>query len=335
MFDRREMQKSETMGAAAAAARPTRSLTAYLGLMLRGVAMGAADVVPGVSGGTMAFILGIYEELIDSIRAVGQPPFIKAVLGFRIKEIFAILNWKFLLAVGTGILVAIFSLASILEYLLENRPVYIWSFFFGLVLASVFTVSKRIGRWGSAAITAGILAAIGAYILVGLVPAQTTNAWWFLILSGAIAICAMILPGISGSFILVLLGKYQYVLGAVNDRDFVTLGLVAFGALIGIVSIAQVLGWLFKNYHDVTVAALIGLMFGSLRKVWPWKVDVAWLTDAAGNFVLSDGHRIVTEQHNVLPTPAVNGGGEIGMALLLALVGFGLVIVIERLANQK
>lgn len=315
--------------------RPDRGLKEYAGLVAKGFCMGASDVVPGVSGGTMAFIMGIYEELIDSVRLVGQPEFLRAVTKFQLKEAFQMLNWKFLTAVAVGILTAVLTLAPLLEGLLENQPVYLWSFFFGLVLASIFVVRNRIGEWRPAVIAALVIGAVGAFLIVGLVPAQSPNSWWFLMLSGAIAICAMILPGISGSFILVLLGKYEYVLGAVADRDLVTIGFVGVGAVIGIVTIAQLLGWLFKRYHDVTVAALIGLMAGSLRKIWPWKVDVAWLQDAAGEFVLnSDGHQIVTEQHNYLPTLA-DGGTEIAVAVILAIIGFTAVIVIERLANNE
>ena len=312
-----------------------RSLKDYVVIALKGMAMGASDVVPGVSGGTMAFILGIYEELIDSIRVVGSKELIQAVFGFRIKEIFEIINWKFLLAVAIGVLTAILSLAGILEYLLENQPVYLWSFFFGLVIASIITVQKKVSNWGIAPIIAIVLGTIGAYILVGRVPAETPNTWWFFILSGMIAICAMILPGISGSFILVLLGKYQTVLSAVNDRDIVTLALVAVGAVVGLVTFAQILGYLFKNYHDTTVAALIGLMIGSLRKIWPWKEDLDWLRDAAGEFVVRDGHRVVTKQANFLPTLAENGMAEISFAIVLALVAFALVVILERVAGDN
>lgn len=311
-----------------------RSLKDYVVIGLKGMAMGASDVVPGVSGGTMAFILGIYEELIDSIRVIGSKELIQAVLGFRIKEIFEIVNWKFLLAVMIGILTAILSLAGILEYLLENQPVYLWSFFFGLVVASIISVQKRVNGWGMGPIIALVLGTIGAYILVGRVPAETPNTWWFFILSGMIAICAMILPGISGSFILVLLGKYQTVLGAVNDRDIATLAFVAIGAVIGLVTFAQILGYLFKNYHDTTVAALIGLMIGSLRKIWPWKEELDWLRDAAGEFVIRDGHKVVTKESNFLPTLAENGLTEISFAVVLAAVAFGLVMTLERFANH-
>jgi putative membrane protein len=316
--------------------RPQRTLRDYVGLTLRGICMGASDIVPGVSGGTMAFILGIYEELIDSIRVIGQPNFIQAVLKLRFSEILQILNWKFLVAIGLGILIAIFTLARGLEWLLLNQPVYLWSFFFGLVLASVYTVSKRIPRWTPTLVAGMLVGTIAAFIIVGLVPTQTPNSWWFLIFSGALAICAMILPGISGAFILVLLGKYQYVLNAVNQRDFLTLIFVAIGAVIGLVSFAQILGWLFNRYHDMTVAVLIGLMIGSLRKIWPWKLDVAWLQDAAGALVLdSHGERIVTEQNLVWPDLATSAGlTQFVIAVLLALLGLGLILLLDRLANR-
>lgn len=286
--------------------------------------MGAADVVPGVSGGTMAFILGIYEELIDSIRALINPTALKLLFRFKIKEALAVLPWKFLLAIGIGIVAAIFSLAQFLEWMLINHPALLWSFFFGLVLASIFTVSKRINRWGMAPIVGGVIGTIVAYIIVGLVPLETPTAAWFLFLSGAIAICAMILPGISGSFILVLLGKYQYVLSAVNQRDFLTLLIVAAGAGIGIITFAQILGRLFNRYHDPTVAVLMGLMLGSLRKIWPWKETVAFILDR-------HGEPIPTVQVNVLP-PAWTP--EVFLALVLAVAGFIVVFMLDFWANR-
>jgi putative membrane protein len=309
----------------------------YIGLTLRGMAMGAADIVPGVSGGTMAFILGIYEELLHSIRTIGQPEFLRAVFRLRVKEVFQLLNWPFLAAVGLGIFISILTFSGVLEWLLVNQPIYIWSFFFGLVLASVFTVSTRVGRWTPAALLALALGAVAAYLIVGLVPAQTPNTWWFLLLSGALASCAMILPGISGAFILVILGKYQYVLSAVNQRDVVTIGLIAAGAAIGLVTFAQVLSWLFKRYHDLTVAVLIGLMVGSLRKLWPWKVDVEWLRDSTGNFVLDrHGDLLVIKQANVLPDFSTTAGWvETAVALLLALTAIAAVVMLDRLAGQK
>ena len=331
------MQKT-TMQETAVSTKKRRTIPQYLGIVARGICMGASDIVPGVSGGTMAFILGIYEELIDSIRTLGQPNFLQAVFKFRIKDIFQILNWEFLLSVAIGIFIAIITLSHALESLLINQPVYLWSFFFGLVLASVVVVSKRIKNWTPTLGGMLLLGAVAAYLLVGLVPVQTPNDWWFLIISGAVASCALILPGISGAFLLVLLGKYQYVLGSVNDvragdlNAAFPLVFVAIGAVLGLVTFAQILGWLFRRYHDLTVALLIGLMVGSLRKIWPWKVDLAWLRDAAGNFVLdSEGQKLVIEQANILPD---FGSSQFVIAVVLALVGIGVILILDYLAAR-
>lgn len=306
----------------------SRTLRDYLGLAARGFAMGSADVVPGVSGGTMAFILGIYEELVASIRTVGRPEFLRPLFTLRWGQALQALNWPFLVAVASGILLAILSLARGLEWLLIHHPVLIWSFFFGLVLGSVLTVSQRVKQWRLPLWIALFLGAVGAYILVGLVPVHTPNTWWFLFLSGALAICAMILPGISGAFILVLLGKYQTVLSAVNQRDILTLALVAAGAAVGIVSFAQLLGWLFKRYHDLTVALLTGLMLGSLRKVWPWKVTLEAIADDRGEL-------LPVLQQNVLPPLLVDGAVnlELLVAAGLAMTGFVVVVLLERWAK--
>lgn len=285
--------------------------------------MGAADVVPGVSGGTMAFILGIYEELIRAIRAFDLK-FVRLLASFKVKDALENTPWRFLLAVGVGILTAIFSLAGIITWLLNNQPVLIWSFFFGLILASAVTVSKRFKKRTAAALLWIFLGGIGAYVVVGLVPLSTPNASWFLFLSGAIAICAMILPGISGSFILVLLGKYQYVLGAVNNRDFFTLAVFALGAAVGLILFSRLLGWLFRKYHDVTIAILCGLMIGSLRKVWPWKRLDA-IVDAQGRVIASAGTNILPAHWNL----------EVTLALALVLVGVIAVLSLEWLAAKN
>jgi len=314
---------------------PERSPLAMLGIFLRGVAMGAADIVPGVSGGTMAFIFGIYEELINSIKTVGQREFIDAALHLRLREALSMINWTFLVPLGLGVLAAIFTLAGALEYFLTHQPVFLWSFFFGLIIASVIVIARRIETWRWNVIAAVLFGAVSTFFLVSLVPSHTPNTWWFYILTGALASAAMILPGISGAYILVMLGKYQTVLGAVNQRDFLTLGLVALGAAIGLVTFAQVLSWLFKRNHDLTVAVLIGLLLGSLRKVWPWKVDVQWLIDDSGQYVLSHGERIVTEQVNVWPDLSTAAGVmEMLVALALAGLGMAVVLLIERIASR-
>lgn len=302
-----------------------RTIKDYLVLAAKGFSMGAADVVPGVSGGTMAFILGIYEELLDSIRAFLSPAAFMLVIKLKWKEAFNTLPWPFLLTLFTGIMTAIFTLAKFLEWMLNNRPELLWSFFFGLVAASILTVIKRVKNWNAAAFVAVIVGAIAAWIIVGMVPAEMTHNPLFLFVSGFIAICAMILPGISGSFILVLLGQYEYILSAVNNRDFITLALVAAGAVVGLGTFAQVLGWLFKRYHDVTVAVLIGFMAGSLRKIWPWKETLSFMTDRHGEMV-------PIEQINVLP-PGLTS--EVMLAILLAIIGFALVMAIEYVGTRK
>jgi putative membrane protein len=300
------------------------SLKEYFWVAARGFAMGAADVVPGVSGGTMAFILGIYEELIHAIHAVNLD-FVRLVLTGRFREAFAGFPWRFLLALVLGIATAILTLARGLSWLLHNHPVLVWAFFFGLVLASVIAVSKRVQRWTPAMLLTTVVAALAAYTLVGMVPVETPDEPWFLFLSGSLAICAMILPGLSGAFILVLLGKYRYLLDAVVQGDILTLLIVIAGAGVGLITFARLLRWLFRNYHDLTVAALIGLIIGALRKVWPWKENTPVTTDPAGEI-------LVLLETNVLP-PAFTG--EVAAALGLILLGFGLVLLLDHLATRQ
>ncbi len=292
--------------------------------------MGSADVVPGVSGGTVAFILGIYEELIGSIRMVGRPDFWRALLRGEWRVALRLVNFFFLLALGTGILSAIFLLAPGIEWMLINQPIIIWSFFFGLVLASIVIVATRIRIWSPSRFVALLLGAAAAFWLVGLVPVQTPETWWFLMLSGAIAICAMILPGISGSFIMVLLGKYHFFINAINERDFASLAFAAIGAAIGLVSFAQVLSWLFRRFHDITVATLTGFMIGSLREIWPWKETLESVVDPVGEIVpLVD--------RNILPALTVNGAfnTEIALAAGAALLGIVVVVAVERVAQVR
>ncbi len=275
--------------------------------------------------------------MIFSIRTVGRPNFLRAVFKFRLKEAFRIFNWQFLIAVGAGIFLAILILARPLEWLLVNQPVYLWSFFFGLVVASAYTVSKRIPKWTPKLYLTLVVGTAVAFVVVGLVPAKTPDTWWFLFLAGVLASCAMILPGLSGAFILFLLGKYAFVLGAVNNRELLPLLILAAGAAIGLVTFAQVLSWLFKRYHDYTLAVLIGLMLGSLRKLWAWKEDVEWLLDEAGDYILdSHGAVQVIKQKNVLPDFTTTAGvTEAVVALGLAVLGAGIVLMIERAAKKK
>ena len=286
--------------------------------------MGASDVVPGVSGGTMAFILGIYEELIDAIRSFDLKS-LQLLAALKIRDLLNRVSWQFLGALGVGVLTAIFTLSRLLSWFLQNRPVLIWSFFLGLILASVVSVSRRVEAWRFLTWLCVVGGTLGSYLLVGLVPVSTPNDHWFLFLCGAVAICAMILPGISGAYILVLLGKYHYVLEAVNHRNFLVLALVAAGACVGIIVFSRILGWLLRNYHDLMVATLTGLMIGSLRKVWPWKETLESAVDMHGRVV-----HIV--QSNVLPG---QWSREVLAALSLMVIGLLVVLFLDRLGNRK
>jgi putative membrane protein len=299
------------------------------------MAMGSADIVPGVSGGTIALLLGIYEKLLGAVRSLTDRAFLQALLQRRFRAALDMVPWRFLLALGSGILLAALTLARVLAWLLENHPVLLWSFFSGLVLASVFVVAGRVPGWKVPRLLQFAIGAVGAYFLVGMVPAQTPETALFLFITGALAICAMILPGISGAFILVLLGKYQYVLNAVNTGDVVTIAIVGIGAVAGLVTVARLLSWLLARYHDATMAFLGGLMLGSLRKLWPWKTAVAWVRDSGGDIVLdSHGEAIVAVEANFFPDVTVPGGLEqVLLAALLALAGFVVVLALNRRAT--
>jgi putative membrane protein len=281
--------------------------------------MGSADIVPGVSGGTIAFIFGIYEQLIQSIKTVTGKT-LNLLLQKKIKQSIQSIPVKFLLPIFIGILSALFSLANIISYLLDKQPVYIWSFLFGLVLSSIIIVKNRVKSWNNTNIILLITSTICTYILVGAVPVETSESIPMYFLSGVIAICAMILPGISGSFLLVIMGKYQQILNAVVEKNFIILIAVMAGAVIGLALFARVLSWLFKNYHDLTISILIGFLIGSLRKVWPWKVTLQTYTD-------SHGEILPLVQKNIFP-PAIDYSFFISMALFA--LGIFLIIYLEK-----
>jgi len=295
-----------------------RTLLDYLGISLRGFLMGAADVVPGVSGGTMAFILGIYDELLDAIHAVDMN-FIRRILSLKWREAFQHFPWRFLLALFLGIAAAILTLASALHWALENRPVFIWACFFGLIVASIIVVRRRVSKWTTVNLLSALAAAVGAYILVGASPSETPHTPLLLILSGAVAICAMILPGISGAFILVLLGKYRFVLEAVKNFDILTVVFVGIGAVFGLLAFVRLLRWLLNKNHDLVVAILTGFMLGSIRKVWPWKI-------------LEPVSETFTRETNYFPSTF---NTEVIWAIVFMTAGFALVIVVEYFASRS
>ncbi len=298
----------------------------YLILILKGIGMGAADVIPGVSGGTIAFISGIYEELVESIKSINVKS-LKLLFSGKVAAFWKAVNGNFLLSVVAGIGISVVSLAKLLKYILENHPEMIWSFFFGLIVASAIYVSRQIKTWNAATIVSLIAGIVVAYVITEISPAETTNAPWFIFLSGAIAICAMILPGISGSFILLLLGKYAYIIGAVSDFKLGILFIFLAGALVGIIGFSNFLSWLLKKYHGQTIALLAGFMIGSLNKVWPWKNTIS-------TFIDRHGIEKPLVQQNVLPGNYL-GDPHLFWAIVLAVTGFVLIFVVERFANDK
>lgn len=281
--------------------------------------MGAADVVPGVSGGTIALITGIYEELINSIKSINLDAARLFFTG-RWASFWKQINGNFLLAVFAGIFISVLSLAKLLEYLLEHQAVLIWSFFFGLILASSYVVSRKIKKWSYKKILALLAGIAIAFYITSVTPTTTTDASWFLILSGGLASCAMILPGISGSFILLLLGKYSFALHAVNERILLDLLLLGLGAVTGLILFANLLSWLLKKYHDLTITVLVGFMIGSLNKIWPWK-------ETLETMVLEGEVKPLVEK-NILPSVG-NSADQVWMALLLAATGIALILLIE------
>ena len=297
-------------------------------LALKGCAMGMADVVPGVSGGTIAFISGIYEELINSIRRFDFTA-LKLLCKGQVSKLWHYVNGGFLCPVLLGIAIAIFSLARLMTYLLTHHPIAIWSFFFGLIVASALLVSREIGRWDLRTVLSFIIGVGVAWWITIASPAETPETWWFVMLSGAIAICAMILPGISGAFILLLMGKYQYIMQAVGDFNIPVMAIFAIGAAAGIISFSHLLSWLLKHWHDVTVSLLMGFMVGSLNKVWPWKEVIETYLDSHGKAQPLVEANISPAQFELL----TGRDAELWQAAALCMAGFGIILGIEMIAK--
>ena len=289
----------------------------YAVLVLKGIGMGAGGVVPGVSGGTIALIVGIYEELVNSIKSVNLHA-LKLLFTFKFADFWRQINGSFLLSVVSGILISIYSLAKLVTFLLENHPVMIWAFFFGLVLSSIYYVVKNVSEWNVMNVFMFLVGTAVAYYITIVTPTSTTNDLWFIFLSGAIAICAMILPGISGSFILLLLGKYEYMMSAVKNLDIFLLVVFAAGALVGIVLFSRLLSYLLANFYNITISLLSGFMLGSLNKVWPWKLPVSYAPDGS----------VLTER-NILPDAYMWEG------IVLILVGVAVVVILETVSSRK
>lgn len=283
---------------------------------LKGYAMGAANVIPGVSGGTIALLTGIFNELIEALNAVLSVSSWKLLLKGDIKGFWKAIHGTFLLWLAIGVIISVFSLAKLMGYVLEHHPVQTWAFFFGLIIVSAVFMLTDIKGWkGTDVLWLVLGAALGAVICL-LSPTETTSDLWFIALCGAIAICTMILPGISGSFILVLLGKYEYIMKAVSELNIPVLVVFAIGCVLGILAFSKFLHWLIGKYEKQTLLVLIGFTLGALVKVWPW-------TDKAA-----------CEAANVLngqPIETLHVPG----AILWALIGAGMVLVLELLTKKK
>lgn len=298
-----------------------RKLKDYAVLMLKGMGMGAADVVPGVSGGTIAFIVGIYDELINSIKSINLES-LKLFFSGKWATFWKKINGNFLFFLLAGIGISVFSLAKLITWLLVNQPILVWSFFFGLVLASTWFVSKDIKEWKSwKTWVAFVIGAVVAFYITVATPAETPSNLLFIFLCGAIAICAMILPGISGSFILVLLGKYFFIMDAVKTLDVVVIAVFGAGVCIGIISFSHILSYALAHFRNITLAVLTGFMLGSLNKVWPWK-------EVVETFVDSHGEVKPLIETNILPN------AHVPEAVVLMVVGFFLVYFLEKLSAK-
>lgn len=309
-----------------------RTIKDYIIISLKGIAMGAADVVPGVSGGTIAFISGIYEELIESIKSLNLKN-VKLLFKKGIKTFWKEINGTFLLSLVVGIGISILSLAKLFHFLLDEFPIFVWSFFFGLIIASAIYVAMQIKGWNYKIILGIILGTAIAYFITTITPASESGApnHLYILLCGMVAICAMILPGISGSFILLLMGQYKFILSVLSDMKFDYIATFGVGAIIGIISFSNILSWLLRKFHDITIAFLAGFMIGSLNKVWPWKHTLLSHTNQFAEI-------IPDKQENVLPNMFYELTGKDPQtlyAILLAITGFLVIFLLQSLSNKE
>ena len=322
--------------------------TIQIGTALRGMAMGMAEVVPGVSGGTIAFITGIYERLINAIKSVNGE-FFKKLFQFKIVEAIRHIDGFFLLSLLVGMLVGIVTAIFSIAYLLENYPPAVWAFFFGLIVASAIYVLRQIDKWNASTVIILIISAIVAFCIVQLAPAEGSTSYLYIYLSGTIAICALMLPGISGSFILLLMGMYKFITGTLKDAmvDFsmdklIIIVVFGLGCLTGLAGFSRVLSWTFKKYRIQTLAALSGFMIGSLWKIWPWRIPTTWMDEAGEIFngdllsFPSNNHdiKILVEQ-NVSPQNYSLGEPLLIVSIVAAIAGFAIVFILDRFGSEN
>lgn len=306
-----------------------RSKRDFLFLFLKGAGMGAADVVPGVSGGTIAFITGIYARLLNAIGSVNLKA-LSVLKNDGLNAAWRHIDGTFLVTLFAGLLTSAASLAKLITYLLANHQILVWAFFFGLIVASFIYVAKQVKQWHASTIISCIIGAVIAYAITTLAPAEADPQWWFYFVSGAIAICAMILPGISGSFILLLLGMYGHVLSAVTEKQFVLIGLFLVGCVVGLMVFSRLLSWLLSKFEQLTFALLAGFLLGSLNLLWPWKQVLTTYTN-------SKGIEKPLLQQNIGPQEFAAITGQDPMTLMclgLAVTGLVLILSIEKLTSK-
>lgn len=307
-------------------------LTTYFGIVIRGMAMGIAEVIPGVSGGTIAFITGIYGKLINTIKAFG-PDLIPTFKTKGIKGVWQSINGDFLtpllIGMGAGVVIGVFGVT----HLLDNYPKLVWAFFFGLIVGSAIYIGKQIERWRTNEIIALIIGTAISYYITIANPAQGTEALWFVFISGAIAISALILPGISGSFILLLMGMYTFIIPTVRDvletfeaKSLIIVGTFAAGCLLGLMTFSRLLSWTFQKYKATTLAILTGFMLGSLNKIWPWFEILSWRTNSKGEEVPFITKSIFPGQYD--------GDPQILAVIILMIIGFLSVFLIEKMSEK-
>ena len=296
-------------------------------LCLKGICMGSADVIPGVSGGTIALITGIYENLIVAIKSIDLST-VRKLLKLDIKAALAHVHFRFLLCLFLGIGLAIISLARLMNYLLHAHPIETWSLFFGLIAASILVVGKQVTDWIGVTGICFIAGVLAAALIVNLIPVATPETLWFIFLCGVVAICAMILPGISGAFILLILGKYEFITATLKDpfllQNLIIIIVFLAGCSVGLLGFSRVLNFLLQKFHNLTLGFLTGLMTGSMLKIWPWKEVLESRIIRGKEHVLST--------RNILPETL---GSEFFMAVSLAVIGFIFVLVLERVSRSK
>jgi len=302
-----------------------------LSWFFKGFGIGAANVIPGVSGGTIALITGIFERLINALKSFNLKA-LKLLLKFKIKELYEHTDLKFLATVLFGVFVSILTFAKLLEYLFNTYPIYVWAYFFGLIFSSVYFVGRTVEKFSLSVIISFVLGTGLAVWLSFMNPATENDAFYYLIICGVVAIVSMILPGLSGSFVLILMGNYTLVLHSVNVLDFKVLLPVAIGVVIGLPTFSNVLSWVYKKYKDITIASLTGFIFGSLMILWPWKNEI-YLTDANGLDILnSKGDQIISGYDKYIPN-TINQ--EVLLVIVLFLIGILSVWGIERFATKS